>query len=94
MRPGHHRLLGTTTTSRFTWTAERLPELGDIAMQISGDGADDADEIRRAYRIVGILEGRERHRFRLVMERVEYGALPDSLDPDALWSFYNVPRGQ
>lgn len=71
----------------------RLPELGDICCQISGAEADDADHVQRAYRVVGFLEGPSRERFKLVCERVEYGTLPESLDPEALWTFYNVPRG-
>jgi hypothetical protein len=95
VRPGHHRPLGTTTTQRFTqWSGERLPELDDIAMQISAAGLDDADYIRRAYRVVGVIEGRDRQHFRLVMERVEYGTLPEPLDADKVWFFYNLPRGR
>lgn len=78
---------------RFTdWHGDRLPELGDIACQASGPNADDGEHVRRAYLVAGIIEGVERSRFKLVMERVAWGTLPESNDPRALWSFYNVPR--
>lgn len=94
MRPGHHRPLGTTTRMRFVeWSSERLPQLGDIACQASAHGACDEDVVRRVYRVVGIEEGRDPKRFKLVMERVEYGTLPESLDETAIWSFYHLPRG-
>lgn len=91
MRPGHHRPLGTTTWMRFPdWPREREPHLGDVVYQISCDGADDADAIRRCYLIIGVEETRTGHR--LLMERAEYGTVPQDGDPDALWSFYNLPR--
>lgn len=78
---------------RFEWENEsRLPDLGDVASQISAAGVDDADVIRRSYLVVGIEEGRKRDRFHLVMERVEYGTLPEPLDADKVWFFYNLPR--
>ena len=77
---------------RFEWSGGRLPQLGDVAAQTSYEGAADADLIRRAYLVVGVEEGRSRDRFHLIMERVEYGTLPDSLDPAAMWGFYNLPR--
>lgn len=93
IRPGHHRPLGTTARMRFaTWEQDRLPQLGDVACQSSSAGANDQGHVRRCYVVVGIEEGRTPRSLRLVMERVEYGTLPDSLDPDALWSFYNLPR--
>lgn len=92
IRPGHHRPLGSTTRSRFVWNGDRLPELGDVACQVSAEGAGDEDLVRRAFRVVGFEEGRSRDRFRLVLERVEYGTVPASGDPEALWCFWNVPR--
>jgi len=47
---------------RFEWSGGRLPQLGDVGAQITGPGLDDADEVRRAYRVVGIEEGRTRAR--------------------------------
>ena len=77
-----------------TWPDEmRLPELGDVCCQVSGEGTDDADYVRRAYCVVGVLEGPSRERFKLVCERVEYGTLPNSLAAAAMWTFYNMPRG-
>lgn len=72
-----------------SWPPGRLPELGDVAMQVSAEGADDMELVRRAYLVVGIEEGRVRERFRLILERVEFGTLPESLDPDAIWCFFN-----
>lgn len=74
------------------WSQARDPRLGDVASQISAAGVDDADLFRRSYRVVGVEEGRRRGHFRLVMERVEYGTLPEPLDADAVWFFFNVPR--
>lgn len=92
MRPGHHRPLGTTTWMRFRWGAEREPRLGDIAMQTSCVDCTDQDDVRRAYRVIGLEEGRP-GRWRLLMERVEYGTVPDPLDADAIWVFHSTPRG-
>jgi hypothetical protein len=100
IRPGHHRPLGTTTTMRFEqWTGERLPALGDIAFQISAEGADDAGHVRRAYRVVGILEGRDRAHFKLVMERIDFAEACKIMHDDdgrAPWwfEFFNVPRSK
>lgn len=77
---------------RFVGAWFRQPELGDIACQASAAGAEDEAIVRRAYVVVGVEEGRDPEHVRLVMERVEYGTLPTSLDPDAIWSFHNLPR--
>lgn len=92
MRPGHHRPLGTSTKMRFPdWPSEhRAPELGDVVAQTSGRDTHDEDDVRRAYRIDGIEETRTG--YRLVMTRVEYETLPESLDPTALWTYYSLPR--
>jgi hypothetical protein len=69
----------------------REPQLGDVVYQESFAGAGDHARVRRAYLIVGVEETRSG--FRLVMERVEYGTLPESLNPEAIWAFHNLPRG-
>ena len=93
VRPGHHRPLGTVGVMRFPdWPpTHRAPELGDIAMQTVGPGGD-PDEVRRAYKVVGVVETATG--YRLHMERVGYGTLPASDDPYAVWTFFNVPRGE
>lgn len=68
----------------------RDPELGDVACQVSGEATGDEDVVRRAYVVVGVHETATG--YRLLMERVEYGTLPESLNPDALWAFWNLPR--
>lgn len=71
-------------------SGQREPQLGDVVEQASGPGADDEALVRRAYLVVGVEETRTG--YALVMERVERGTLPASLDPAAMWSFYNLPR--
>lgn len=75
------------------WTGD-VPELGWVGVQVHPDGTG-ADELQRAYRVVGFEEGRTRANFRLVMERIEWhpvlaGAVSDY---PTFFSFYNVPRG-
>lgn len=77
---------------RFTWDDARLPELGDVAVWTSGPGANDQAVARRAYRVAGILEGRDRHHFRLVMERIGWDEAV--ADPAPSWAFYDNPRGK
>jgi hypothetical protein len=93
VRPGHHRPLGTTTTMRFPhWPpCGREPQLGDVALQTSGPRTDDAQVVLRAYRVVGVIEGRKPNSYRLVMERI---GSPDAAGaPDGtVWTFYNEPR--
>lgn len=90
VRPGHHRPLGTVTWMRFPhWTHERAPELGDVVSQISCEGAEDADVLRRSYLIVGLEETRTG--YRLLLERVEYGTLPDPPSWQKIWAFFNAP---
>lgn len=78
--------------------ATRLPELGDVALQASCEGAEDWDVVRRAYRVVGLEEGRKPRSFTLVMERVAFETEINELRAGLLaaeqvWSFFNVPRG-
>jgi hypothetical protein len=68
----------------------REPQLLDIIRQVSGEGADDADYIQRAYLVVGVWELPAG--YRLKCERVAYGTIPESHDPDAIWDFYNHRR--
>ena len=71
------------------WRADRVPALGDVISQTVGpDG--DPSEVQRTYRIVGVEETATG--YRILAERIEYGSLPESLDPDAMWTFYNLPR--
>lgn len=81
------------------WSNARPPELDDIAFQISAAQADDAAYVRRAYRVAGIIEGRDHAHFKLVMERLDYDEAWRILyagDARAPWlfEFFNVPRGQ
>lgn len=68
----------------------RVPQLLDIISQISYPEADDADYVRRSYEVFGVFKTRTG--YRLHCERVEYGTVPSSGDPDATWTFYNYPR--
>lgn len=77
---------------RFVGPWERSPQLGDVAYQASGPGAGDEAIVRRAYVVIGLEEGRDSEHVRLQMERVVYGTVPESRDPDAMWSFHNHPR--
>jgi hypothetical protein len=91
VRPGHHRPLGTTTTMRFPdWPRDHptQPRLGDVAREQSGPDARDEDAVRRAYLVVGIIETATG--YRLLMERVGYETLPDSLD--RLWAYSKTKR--
>jgi len=92
IRPGHHRPIGTETWLRFPdWPriGRRQPQLGDICLQTDGpDG--DPDEVERAYLVFGVWE--TRNGYRLHVERVPYGTIPESHDPDAMWCFHNIPR--
>lgn len=96
IRPGHHRPLGTVTVMRFPeWPrnppTRRQPQLGDIAVQTEGpDG--DPDDVQRAYEVVGVVETRTG--YRLHMERVDYMSLPGSSDPEAIWTFFNLRKGE
>jgi hypothetical protein len=76
----------------WTRSGRRQPQLGDVACHADGpDG--DPDELRRAYLVIGVEEmNRPGRGYRLVLERVAYGTLPASLDPDAIWTFYDLPR--
>lgn len=65
------------------WHGSFSPQLGDVIAQETACGALDHDQVRRAYRLVGVEETRTG--FRLVGERIEYA------EPD--WTYYNVPRG-
>lgn len=85
MRPGHHRPVGTIARRWFPIPLEA--ELGDLAVEVRPDGGG-ADEIRRSYLVVGIEEGRTR--VTLLLERVEWGTLPDPPSPDRIWPFYRV----
>lgn len=76
-RKGHHRPIGTTTKKRFVeWHGDELPKLGDIA-QYSDPGGH-PDDVERAYRVIGIEEGRDTQHFKLLLERVLYDASPDT----------------
>lgn len=63
----------------------RPPELGDIICQTDGPNGD--DDLRREYEVIGVEETRSG--YRLLCERVEYGTLPTSLEPDAIWAFHH-----
>lgn len=71
------------------WDADRAPQLNDVAIQESAQGADDHARLRRAYRVVGVEETRTG--YRLVMERIAYEEVATVRDEE-LWGFYNVPR--
>lgn len=79
---------------RFEWSSERLPELEDVVFQISGPYANDANVVRRAYSVAGIIEGATRDRFKLVMERVDFDEATDAatFGETPWWTFYNLPR--
>lgn len=95
IRPGHHRPLGTVAKMRFTWQGDRLPELQDVALWTSGPAADDYVEAKRAYRVVGIEEGRDREHFKLLLERISWDEALDETDGDRpWWPFYDAPRGR
>lgn len=64
------------------WGAPFEPRLGDVIAQETASGALDHDQVRRAYRIVGVEETRTG--FRLVGERIGYA------EPD--WTFFNFAR--
>lgn len=73
------------------WTDERAPHLGDVICQTSAQGTEDEDWLRRSYLVVGLEETRTG--WRLVLERVEHGTIPDPADPQAaMWTFFNLPR--
>lgn len=60
-------------------------------MQVSASGANDADHVRRAYRVVGFLEGRDARHFRLALERIEFDEGVAS--PGDVYLFHDAPRG-
>jgi hypothetical protein len=71
------------------WPGGRVPQLLDVILQTDGPGGD-PDEVRRAYEVCGVVETRTG--YRLLCERIEYGAIPVSEAEDALWCFWNLPR--
>lgn len=75
-RVGHQRPLGSSTKIRFVeWKGERLPVIGDVALKSPVGGH--PDDVKRAYKVVGYEEGRDRDHFKLILERVEYDIEPD-----------------
>lgn len=79
---------------RFIGRWGRPPELNDVAFQTSVEGVDDADVVRRAYRVVGVEEGRDAEHYRLVVERVDFDEALDAgpFGEANWWTFYNLPR--
>lgn len=90
IRPGHHRPIGTTTTYRFVEWDGDPPAPGDVLEQVSAAGVDDAEHVRRAYLVLGFLEGTSPERFRLLLERIEWPGTPD--EGGQRFAFYNLPR--